>query len=383
LADPGDPVSWDMLDWIEDEVHQTLRRHVSKDLDTDEDLFDASATSVQLLRALAELTESTGCVLEPEQLVTHSTSRQIANLIREARSGDAVSGAVSFRPGCAESTYVLLLCDCWDLIHARDVFHNLEGAGGLLVAPFLDYSVAQPWRSIPEWAADVVAIVRRHRPAGPLVVGGFCSASCLAVEVARQLADRVRLVVLFEPDLPTWRSPRLAPLATLLQVPAAVLGEPAVARALEAAERHRLEGASGQLRALDLLRPLVVEHAHRALELPPGIDVPASARRAMASRREGLARLLMASYDHVGGAGAQPAHRGECVIFARGEGDPHELALQRDANAYWQTCDLLQGPTRCLELGPSDSGTRHPYLTLHHTILVHPVAMATVNDAVV
>lgn len=369
-----------MVDWIDDEVLETLRRWVSSDLAADEDFLQAGGTSVALMNAVAELTESLGCQIELAQLLINPTARCVASCVRETRFNRDASAAIMFRRGTSDNAYVLILPDSWDLLHARDTFANLEEASVLLLPPFHDYSVSRPWLSLTGWAEEAVALVHRYCPAGSLVIGGFCSASSLAVEAARQLADRVRLLVLFEPDIPPLWTPVTATLATLLRIPNEVIDRPDVTAALNEAERYRLEGDGGKQRALEALRPIVMEHVDTALQLSPGTDLPRSLRNAMASRREGTARLVMTSHEHSGAAADRLPYVGECAIFVAHDNDSTAQRLQQDVVRYWMGNGSLRGDIWYAELGHASRGSRHPYLTAHHTILVHPIATATIRD---
>ncbi|MBR0552699.1 non-ribosomal peptide synthetase [Stakelama marina] len=57
---------------------------------------------------------------------------------------------------------------------------------GLPLGPILDQIVHDEIR-FEEIAAAVVAVIRRHRPHGPYLIGGWCTNGILAYEVARQL----------------------------------------------------------------------------------------------------------------------------------------------------------------------------------------------------
>jgi acyl carrier protein len=367
-----------IFDWIEAEVLSVLSNRLRRDMEPDDDFFELGGSSMALIGVVSDLTDKLEVAPELAAVVANPTARGIAAAVREIQHREAHDEDLVFHQGASEHSYILLLPDQWDLLHARAVIAELPTPNVLLVPPLEAAAVGRRWRTLPQWALDVVAIADRHCPTGKLVIGGFCSAALLAAEVARRLAERVQLLVLFEPDLPESRSPEAVRLMSLLRVDGVPAVDPAAADIEREAEALRRHGNDGKQRALDSIRPLVVQHAALALGVRENTQLPESLRQAVAVRREGLARLVMASYDHAVDAGRLPYHGRSRLITLEGRNEFVRAQRQR-AVRYWTSTRQLAGDVAAVEISALTPSL--PTLTAHHMTLLHPTALAMINDA--
>ena len=173
-----------------------------KEIGVTDDFFDLGGHSLLAIRMLAEVEKSTGIKISPRLLFEDATIRHLAIA---ARRPEAVtrSAIVPVQTEGKKTPFFFL--------------HGDFVEGGLYCVKMARYIGTdrpfyaidphgvhdEPPHSIEEMAAARLDLVRKARPKGPYVLGGFCNGGLVAYEMARQLeaaGETVSSLVLLSVD---------------------------------------------------------------------------------------------------------------------------------------------------------------------------------------
>ncbi len=192
------PGTWMEASLVEIWEHILDRRPIG----VTDDFFDIGGHSLLAIRMLAEVEKVTGIRIPPRLLFEEATIRHLAVAAR--RPGAITRSAiVPVQAGGPLSPLFFLHGDfvegglyCVKMarqIGADRPFYAIDPHG----------VYDEPPHSIEEMAAARLELVRKVRPAGPYVLGGFCNGGLVAFEMARQLeaaGEKVSSLVLLSVD---------------------------------------------------------------------------------------------------------------------------------------------------------------------------------------
>ncbi len=173
------------------------------DLPCGANLFDAGAHSLMVLRLFSLVRRAFGVSLPVASILQAPTIRSLAAAIDRA-----VGGSSWKDPGIPDSALVMVQPD-----GCLDPFYCIHGGGGgvlfsrkmapyfgrerpliAIESPLLNSTGELPDESVEEIAAGYVDLVCRHRPHGPLLIGGYSFGGLVAYEMATQLLQQGREV---------------------------------------------------------------------------------------------------------------------------------------------------------------------------------------------
>ncbi len=181
----------------------------------DDHFMDLGGTSLHAAMIVSRLRRIEGCRLPLASLLRAPTPRQLADLARSTRQGQATAGHPLWAPLREGQGRPLVLVhglsgtamECWPLVQALRIDRPVAG----LQARGLDGGSLPPLR-VKAIAADYVEALRREQPAGPYALCGYSFGGLVALEMARRLharGERIELLCLIDPylrrGLPKWR----------------------------------------------------------------------------------------------------------------------------------------------------------------------------------
>lgn len=185
------------LQHLMDEVTGTTGR-------VDGNFFDAGGTSLGSMMLLKRIEAELGVRLTAHDLFRAPSAQALAEVVRTGDSSDWQKNLV--RVNTAQGplhTYI---------VHGMGgeafAFEPLRSAsfssGGVTAIRAVGCDGGEPWLNTFEEMADRYAdLIEEDRPEGPIVLGGYCLGSLIALETADRLRDRGRDVpLLFAFDAP-------------------------------------------------------------------------------------------------------------------------------------------------------------------------------------
>ena len=155
-------------------------------VDRDTSFFDLGGHSLLVARLLVRIEAEWGRRVAMAEFFRATTIRALAACLDEGSAAER-DEFVPLQPHGDAPPVIWLDGGPTFLPLAQGVGENRPFLG-LMLGPILA-RIMQPDTSFEAIAAEVVAIIRSHRPHGPYLIGGWCTNGILAFEVARQLRE--------------------------------------------------------------------------------------------------------------------------------------------------------------------------------------------------
>ncbi len=172
-----------------------------------DNFFELGGDSLAAVRILSNVEAITGCSFPLVVLIEAPTIAELAELMRDARSGRLGKCLVPIKSSGARPAFfcvhgvggnVLELIDLARHIHADQPFFGIQAVG-------LAGRTPEHKLTVEEMAQHYIREVREVQPEGPYFLGGSSFGGLVAYEMARQLAavgQPVALVALFDTSAP-------------------------------------------------------------------------------------------------------------------------------------------------------------------------------------
>ncbi len=166
-----------------------------------DDFFELGGQSFAGLRVISQIARRIGRRIPLGALLTGRTVAALCEYLEQVSSW---SPLVSMRRTGAGAPVFLVHPAGGSVLCYRSLAELIDADCFALQAPGPDAGRDVP-RSVAEFAAEYVDEIRRVRPAGPYVLGGWSSGAVIAAEVTRrleQLGEKVRLLVVLDSPVP-------------------------------------------------------------------------------------------------------------------------------------------------------------------------------------
>jgi amino acid adenylation domain-containing protein len=171
-----------------------------------DNFFELGGHSLLAVRLMDRIEHVCGVKAPVSTLFTASTVEQLSEVILKQQFGVA-KPLIEIQPSGTRAPIFFLHGDllggglyCLNLARQLGLNHPFFA---LPPARVDEHTVP----SIEEMATEHLRVVRAHRPHGPYIIGGFCIAGLVALEIAQRLAadgERVEMLVLADPPLPSF-----------------------------------------------------------------------------------------------------------------------------------------------------------------------------------
>jgi oxalate---CoA ligase len=185
------------------QLAEIWQRHLGADVGIDDNFFECGGHSLLVPAMMNDVEEATGKYVSVTRFLENPTIRHLAAcLVAELTEDDAIK---LVQPGNPELPPLFYFHG--DILgggfYARKLAAQLGAEQSVYtVSPVRVVDHAVP--SVEEIARERIELVRKHRPRGPYVLGGFCIGALIAYEVSRQLVaegEEIRGVFLINPQL--------------------------------------------------------------------------------------------------------------------------------------------------------------------------------------
>ncbi|MGH3875888.1 MAG: amino acid adenylation domain-containing protein [Actinophytocola sp.] len=166
-----------------------------------DDFFELGGQSFAGLRVISQIARRVGRRIPLGALLTGRTVAALCEYLEQASSWSAL---VPMRKTDTGAPVFLVHPAGGSVLCYRSLAERIDADVFALQAPGPDAGRDVPC-SVAEFAAEYVDEIRRVRPAGPYVLGGWSSGAVIAAEVTRrleQLGEKVRLLVVLDSPVP-------------------------------------------------------------------------------------------------------------------------------------------------------------------------------------
>ncbi|MDQ2688257.1 MAG: thioesterase domain-containing protein, partial [Armatimonadota bacterium] len=171
--------------------------------------FEIGGHSLLAVRMMHRLEQLTAQKIPLAALFEEATIAHLAAVVRGGPRPDAVpEPMVAFHTGGAKTPLFFLHGDFGGGFYCTDLANNLGADQPLYTLPPHGIEGSPVPGTIEEMASEYLALIRRVRPQGPYLLGGYCNGALIAFEIAQQLlaqGEAVDALVLMEVDAPVAR----------------------------------------------------------------------------------------------------------------------------------------------------------------------------------
>jgi FkbH-like protein len=189
-------------------------------LTRDDDFFALGGDSILAVSVFAELERVTGVMLPLTTLLSTSTVRGIADLVRQSEEPRGWPSLVPIQPDGSKPPLFCIHAGGGNVLFYRDLARRLGPDQPFYGLQLQGLDKRTPFhKTVEEMASHYIKEIRQLQPSGPYFLGGACFGGLVAFEMAHQLfaqGQAVALVALFDTNGPDY--PKLLPATRLLRL---------------------------------------------------------------------------------------------------------------------------------------------------------------------
>jgi len=154
----------------------------------DDDFYDLRGDSYAAVEIFTALEAQNGGRYPVSLLVKHSTIRELAPALARSTADDADPRIVAVREGGQKAPFFCIHAGGGEVFFFHQTLQDVARDRPVFaIRAAVESRTALP-HSVEELAAQYTDAIRRLRPTGPYVIGGYCIGGAVALEVARNLS---------------------------------------------------------------------------------------------------------------------------------------------------------------------------------------------------